>query len=1115
MEVKDIALTDAQLIEGTLAGNTDAFGELVKRHQGVVVGLAFHLVGNMQDAQDIGQEVFIKAYQHLSNLKHPAKFSSWLRRITENTCKTWLRLNQKKRETLPLAEARVNVSAEQPDDVLLAKELSETVRNAISELSDSNRLAVTLFYMDGFSYKEVSEFLGISVGAVKGRLHKAREQLKKGLMTMVEDDFSQTKPKGEFTAKVMRAIAVGRVVTEEGEPVEEVCISVRGGDGEVYEGERSEMVLTDADGRYRYPIPSPERGSYRIRAQHDYFHSSPETPFVVEEEAEVDIPDLVLKVPFLRRIRGRVTDEQGEPIEGARLCSFWHGTAGATTDADGCYVLDRWTEGYLLFAKAEDYTTAVFNLLELPEYKKSQVNPPAGSPHLSVDFVLKPAFPTAGRVINENGQPLGEARVSFNYPRQQGGHNAWDTHTDPEGRFCVYGLPEGLMGVHVDYGGYREIEWQAINAGDTNIELVMQPIVMVKIAGKVVDARTQKPIENFTYYADSPEAPPYRLYELWELYRLHRFLHHEVRADGYKVKSADGEFTMSELPLDAEVDVIVTAKGYVPERMSKVSVALEREEEPLVFSLEPGRTIRGRVVDAETMKPVANALVRHFGDGRPLVDMLASRERFPGCGYNGCSDNAKLDGQSVVTDTNGFFVIDIVGKSGSYLYITNQDKGKGYAPSVVGPIEFDEHEQKRGMTVMLRAGGTIKGTAPEELSKEIRKGGDECLEEYVWLVSKEIPHLSIEHGFILGEDKQFLQRSGEAEPSFTLEHVMPGKWCVEYWFKNGPQITDRKTHLELEEGETISEPFQNRESSVASKPAAQPEEMSFGTIYASSVVEAHLVLHGTTMVTSLTTPEWVKLDDAQFDDSGRYNIDITADTTTVGTHKGEMRFQTDIGELKMPLSISVIKSPAPRKKVLWISTPFDAFKGSSTAPIDELIREHNLDFDFTQRIPSDLKKYQCIVLNGHSLVCDIWTEDVRRLHNFVEGGGRLIIWANYFYRGSVDSANRIVRRYGLEMLDTECYRAVNINILDEHLVTDWQRALLQGVRRLSFGRTSPIISQNPASMLIRNPDDETVAFVAMAKENGEVILIGQSLLLGYIDDEEHHRFFANMLLAEL
>lgn len=204
-----------------------------------------------------------------------------MRRITENTCKTWLRLNQKERQTLPLAEARAAVSAEQPDDVSLAKELSETVQSAISELSESNRLAVTLFYMDDLSYKEVSEFLGISAGAVKGRLHKAREQLKKGLMTMVENAFSQTKPKEEFTEKVMRAIAVGRVVTEENKPIEGAIISVRDRGGSLYGSGFIEQVRTDDDGRYRYPVSSPEQGSYSIRVKHEDFQSSQEILFAV------------------------------------------------------------------------------------------------------------------------------------------------------------------------------------------------------------------------------------------------------------------------------------------------------------------------------------------------------------------------------------------------------------------------------------------------------------------------------------------------------------------------------------------------------------------------------------------------------------------------------------------------------------------------------------------------------------------------------------------------------------------------------------------------------------------------------------------------------------------
>jgi hypothetical protein len=459
-----------------------------------------------------------------------------------------------------------------------------------------------------------------------------------------------------------------------------------------------------------------------------------------------------------------------------------------------------------------------------------------------------------------------------------------------------------------------------------------------------------------------------------------------------------------------------------------------------------------------------------------------------------------------VTDTNGLFVIDTVGKEGSYLYITSQDKGKGYAPSVVGPIEFDEDEQKRGMTVLLRPGGTIKGTAPE-LSERHRKKRNERSKESVWIVYREREHLSIEHGFVLDEERQF-----------TFEHVMSGKWQLQHCFHPSGRLKDfslyKEIYLKLEDGETISEPFFNRKYFVASEPAVQPEEMSFGTVYASSVVEARLVLYGTTMITSLSMPEWVRVDDARFDGLGRYSLDITADTRPVGTHKGEIRFQTDVGKLNIPLSISVVNSPVPRKKVLLTYTVFDGYSGSSTAPIDEMIRGYNLDIDFLLCLPPSLEKYQCIVLSTDSLY-DIWTEDVRRLHTFVKEGGRLIIGANSFSWGTIEGANQIARRYGLEMIDTEPYREVNVDILDENLVTNWQHALLQDVSQLHFFRASPITSPKTDAIPIRHPDDETVAYVAVAKENGEVILIGQSLLLKFIGDEDNRRFFTNMLLGEL
>ena len=128
---------DFDAIEQVLSGNTDAFSELVRKYQGMVVGLAFHYVGNLHDAEDIGQEVFIQVYRRLSQLKHRDKFASWLRRITENHCKTWLRLNQKARHTLALDETLVHPAQKPPDAILLDKALSETVQHAIAQLSET------------------------------------------------------------------------------------------------------------------------------------------------------------------------------------------------------------------------------------------------------------------------------------------------------------------------------------------------------------------------------------------------------------------------------------------------------------------------------------------------------------------------------------------------------------------------------------------------------------------------------------------------------------------------------------------------------------------------------------------------------------------------------------------------------------------------------------------------------------------------------------------------------------------------------------------------------------------------------------------------------------------
>lgn len=204
--------TDAQLVKAVLEGNIASFGVLVRRYQGAVCGLAYHIVRNFADAEDLAQEAFLQAYLELRQLRDPSKFAGWLRRITCNICNIWFRSQRIDRVSLDAGKEdshAVLTSAQAKSNPALEverKELCDAVLEAINSLSEKNRLAVTLFYMDGLSYRQISDFLEIPVTTIESRLHKARKQLKAGMMQMVEQDFSEKKPGPEFASKIVEGI---------------------------------------------------------------------------------------------------------------------------------------------------------------------------------------------------------------------------------------------------------------------------------------------------------------------------------------------------------------------------------------------------------------------------------------------------------------------------------------------------------------------------------------------------------------------------------------------------------------------------------------------------------------------------------------------------------------------------------------------------------------------------------------------------------------------------------------------------------------------------------------------------------------------------------------------
>ena len=198
---------DEKLVSQTLAGDRDAFGVLVHKYQEMVYAYAFQKVRNEEDARDIAQEVFWRAYHHLYQLRQPHRFRSWLYTIMSNQCKRQLMsvIKTRQRETA-LEDATDDALRVEPAHTAPTESWRVDLEQALSELSDDNRVAVSMFYMGDHSLKEISEFLGVSVNTVKGKLYRARQQLGNALSGRYGRLLESHKLKGGFLMQFMEQI---------------------------------------------------------------------------------------------------------------------------------------------------------------------------------------------------------------------------------------------------------------------------------------------------------------------------------------------------------------------------------------------------------------------------------------------------------------------------------------------------------------------------------------------------------------------------------------------------------------------------------------------------------------------------------------------------------------------------------------------------------------------------------------------------------------------------------------------------------------------------------------------------------------------------------------------
>jgi RNA polymerase sigma-70 factor (ECF subfamily) len=163
---------DAALVRQTLAGESDAFGLLVTRYQKVLYTVAFRMLGNAEDARDVTQDAFVKAYQRLSTFDPTYRFFSWMYRILVNECLNTVR---SRRQQEPLSPDLP--SGETPFDVAEAGERSRQVEGALLRLSPEYRAVIVLRHFVGSSYEEIADLLAIPEKTVKSRLYTARQRL--------------------------------------------------------------------------------------------------------------------------------------------------------------------------------------------------------------------------------------------------------------------------------------------------------------------------------------------------------------------------------------------------------------------------------------------------------------------------------------------------------------------------------------------------------------------------------------------------------------------------------------------------------------------------------------------------------------------------------------------------------------------------------------------------------------------------------------------------------------------------------------------------------------------------------------------------------------------------
>jgi RNA polymerase sigma-70 factor (ECF subfamily) len=179
--------TDEELVARSIRGDSESFNELILRWERPIYVLAYRTIGREEDARDVCQETFLRAFRALPGFRGQAKFSSWLYRIALNLCRDWMRRERRApvlqfpEDVDPIEQAVAAEPSESIEDLVARKDLTRVVERVMARLPEEQRTAIVLKEYHGLTFQEIADIVGCPLSTVKTRLYQGLTVLRREL----------------------------------------------------------------------------------------------------------------------------------------------------------------------------------------------------------------------------------------------------------------------------------------------------------------------------------------------------------------------------------------------------------------------------------------------------------------------------------------------------------------------------------------------------------------------------------------------------------------------------------------------------------------------------------------------------------------------------------------------------------------------------------------------------------------------------------------------------------------------------------------------------------------------------------------------------------------------